>query len=124
MRLKRKLTLYLVLGLSLTPVQALNLKWLELSPVRYFTEKDWELLRSTARQALNDNDNGVSVRWRNEASGHYGVMTPVSSLELEGRTCRDLVIRNFAGGVNGGGTYRLCRMESGEWKLLTDQGVK
>ncbi|MGD8909403.1 MAG: RT0821/Lpp0805 family surface protein [Chromatiales bacterium] len=118
MRLRLKLSLLLLLGLCLPSVQALNLKWLEFSPVKYFTEKDWELLRHAARTALNDRANGESVKWRNEQSGHYGSLTPISRLEVDGRPCRDLVIRNFAGGVSGGGTYRICRMEDGDWKLL------
>ncbi len=116
MRLITYLPLLLLFGLTST--HALNLKWLEFSPVKYFTEKDWELLRQAARTALEDKADGESVKWRNEESGHYGSMTPISRLQVDGRPCRDLVIRNFAGGVNGGGTYRICRMEDGDWKIL------
>jgi surface antigen len=118
MRLRLTPTLLLLIGLYLPSVQALHLKWLEFSPVKYFTEKDWELLRHAARTALNDKANGESVKWRNEQSGHSGSLTPISRLEVDGMPCRDLMIRNFAGGVNGGGTYRLCRMQDGDWKLL------
>lgn len=97
---------------------ALNLKWLEFSPAKHFTKTDWDLLRGAAGTALNEKANGEGVEWRNPETGHYGSMTPISRLEVDGRPCRDLVIRNFAGGLQGGGTYRLCRMQGGEWKLL------
>ncbi len=116
MRLIRYLPLLMLFGFS--SAHALNLKWLEFSPVKYFTEEDWQLLRQAARTALEDKEDGESVKWRNEESGHYGSMTPISHLQVDGRLCRDLVIRNFAGGVNGGGTYRICRMEDGDWKIL------
>ena len=118
MRLKRSFAVILVMGLCVSAAQAMSFKWLEFSPVKYFTEKDWALLRGAAATALNDKPDGESVTWRNDTSGHYGSLTPISSVEMDGRPCRDLVIRNFAGGVNGGGTYRICRMEDGDWKLL------
>ena len=116
MRLTTCLSLILILGFS--SAHALNFKWLEFSPVKYFTEKDWELLREAARTALNEKEDGESVKWRNDETGHYGSMTPVAHAEVDGKPCRDLLIRNYAGGVNGGGTYRLCRMEDGDWKIL------
>jgi len=116
--MKTRIALLLACVLGVSPLQALNLKWLEFSPVKYFDAKDWELLRAAAATALKEKADGEAVTWRNEASGHYGSMKPISRLQVDGRECRDLVIRNFAGGVNGGGTYRLCLMEDGEWKLL------
>ncbi len=116
--MKTRIVLLLACALGAPSLQALNLKWLEFSPVKYFDAKDWELLRASANTALNEKADGESIRWRNEGSGHYGSLTPISRLQVEGRECRDLVIRNFAGGMSGGGTYRLCRMEDGDWKLL------
>ncbi len=116
--MKTRIALLLACALGAPALQAMNFKWLEFSPVKYFDAKDWELLRASAGTALNEKEDGEIVVWRNEASGHHGSMKPVSRLQVEGRECRDLEIRNFAGGVNGGGTYRLCRMEDGDWKLL------
>ena len=114
----RILLAVLLLALVSSAQAALNLKWLEFSPAKHFTQADWDLLRGAARSALNDKANGESVEWRNQETGHYGTLTPISRLEVDGRPCRDLVIRNFAGGLQGGGTYRLCQMEGDEWKLL------
>lgn len=118
MRLRVILSVLLLLALVTSAQAALNLKWLEFSPAKHFTKTDWDLLRGAARTALSERDNGETVEWRNQETGHYGTLTPISSLEVDGRPCRDLVIRNFAEGLQGGGTYRLCRMQGGEWKLL------
>jgi surface antigen len=119
MKIRITLGLLLLLGALISNAQAaLNLKWLEFSPAKHFTKADWDLLRSAAHTALNEKANGESVEWHNQETGHYGAMTPISRLESDGRPCRDLVIRNFAEGLQGGGTYRLCQMQGGEWKLM------
>ncbi|MCU7850910.1 MAG: hypothetical protein KZQ80_01715 [Candidatus Thiodiazotropha sp. (ex Monitilora ramsayi)] len=118
MGIKSFLFIVFALTLFVSDAQALNLKWLEFSPVKYFTAEDWEMIRQAAGKALKEKPNGETVRWNNESSDHYGSLTPISTLEMEGKTCRDLVIRNFAGGVNGGGTYRFCQMEDGTWKTV------
>jgi surface antigen len=125
MKIGMTLSLLCLGGVLAFPVQAaLNMKWLEFSPAKHFTQADWDMLRSAARTALTEKANGESVAWRNQATGHYGVLTPISSEEVDGRPCRDLVIRNYAEGLQGGGTYRLCRMQGGEWKLLGGQQGK
>ncbi len=119
MKQRLTLSLFLLLGTLVPAAQAaLNLKWLEFSPAKHFTEADWDLLRGAARTALNEKANGEGVKWRNPETGHYGSLTPISRTQVDGRTCRDLIIRNFAEGLQGGGTYRLCRTRDGEWKLL------
>ncbi len=115
---KKALSALILLLLFSSGVLGVNLKALEYSPVRYFTEEDWTLARSTASQALSEGESGKSYRWDNERSGSYGSLSPISDEIVDGRRCRDLVIRNFAGGVNGGGTYRFCQMEEGSWKVL------
>jgi surface antigen len=115
---KKTLSVLILLLLFSSGALGVNLKALEYSPVRYFTDEDWVLARSTAREALTEGENGKSYRWDNERSGSYGSLSPISDEMVDGRRCRDLVIRNFAGGVNGGGTYRFCQMEDGSWKVL------
>ncbi|MET0066900.1 MAG: RT0821/Lpp0805 family surface protein [Candidatus Thiodiazotropha sp.] len=112
--------LCLVIGLSLTPLHAaLNLGWMKTSPARNFTSEDWEILKAAVATALNEKDDGETVEWNNDATGSHGSVKPVSRVEVDGRECRDVEVRNFAGNLNGGGTFRLCRMEDGTWKLLS-----
>ena len=118
MKTKIRSLLLVTLVFCAFSTQAMNLRWLEHSPVKYFDEQDWKLLKEAAQTALSEKPDGEGVKWRNEAAGHYGSLTPISHLQVDGRDCRDLVIRNFAGEMNGGGTYRFCRMEDGNWKVL------
>ncbi|MCU7842472.1 MAG: hypothetical protein KZQ93_01375 [Candidatus Thiodiazotropha sp. (ex Monitilora ramsayi)] len=118
--MQTKIYLFALISLLLygASAQALNLKWLEFSPVRHFTAEDWEIAREAARRALSEAANGEGVTWNNERTGHYGSLTPISDRDDEGKRCRDMVIKHFAGGLNGGGTYRFCLMEDGVWKVL------
>ncbi|MET0050596.1 MAG: RT0821/Lpp0805 family surface protein [Candidatus Thiodiazotropha sp.] len=111
--------LCLILGLSLAPAHAaLNLSWMKTSPARNFNELDWKLLKEAVAMALDEKENGETVEWKNDETGNHGSLKPISRVEVDGRECRDMEVRNFAGNLNGGGTYRLCRMEDGSWKLL------
>jgi surface antigen len=98
-----------------------NLRWLDYSPVRHFTDKDWELARAAAHDALENAADGTAVEWENPESGAHGSMTPLTTNDRNGRTCRDLKIRNHAAKLDGGGTYEFCRQDDGTWAAA--QGV-
>ena len=112
----------MLLVLVQSPAQAVNLKWLEYSPVRFFTDRDWELARSAADSAIGDAEDGGAVTWRNPESGHYGSVTPVSTLKRDGRRCRELAIENHARGLTGGGIYLFCLQPDGQWKIEAQAG--
>jgi surface antigen len=92
-----------------------NLRWLNYSPVRYFTDQDWALARSAAKNALDSAKDGETVEWNNPDSGAHGSLTPVSSTQRNGKTCRDLEIRNHANRLDGGGTFEFCEQGDGSW---------
>jgi hypothetical protein len=39
-----------------------------------------------------------------------------NTLEVDGRTCRDLFIQHSTGNFRGSGGYRFCEMQDGQWK--------
>lgn len=106
-----------VLGFSLVQASFAsgNLRWLEYSPVRFFTDKDWELAKDAAREALNNREDGQVVEWNNPDSNNHGSLTPNATRTKDGRTCRDLVIKNYANNLEGGATYEFCQKPDGKW---------
>ena len=78
----------IIAALGATPSHAVNLRWLEYSPVRYFSDEDWELARAAADDALQNRPDGEAVEWHNEKTGHLGRSTPLRSLERGGKRCR------------------------------------
>ncbi|MCU7922910.1 MAG: hypothetical protein KZQ88_09445 [Candidatus Thiodiazotropha sp. (ex Dulcina madagascariensis)] len=114
----------LSLLMAATGVQALGLRLLEFSPVKYFTAEDWASAKATAAKALKQGKDGEKFAWKNPATGHKGAYTVLNTLQLEGQDCRDLRIKHFAGGVNGGGTYRFCQTADGKWQTQGSVQVK
>lgn len=108
--------LAIVCGSLVTTASAVgDLQWLKNAPVRSFTDADWSLLKATAEDALNNAEDGQAVEWSNPDSKNHGSVTPVTTKTIDGRTCRDLLIRNYAGNLEGGGTYEYCQQPDGSW---------
>ncbi|MEW8452790.1 MAG: hypothetical protein AB2686_11860 [Candidatus Thiodiazotropha sp.] len=95
---------------------ALGLHLLDFMPAKYFTEADWAMAKTSAGKALRQGKAGEVFAWHNEANRHRGAYRVLNSLEVAGKRCRDLYIQHSAGGYRGGGSYRFCQLEDGEWK--------
>ncbi len=98
--------------------QAANFRWMNFSPERHFTEQDWEMVTSTADQALNQGKDGELFTWNNPDSGSSGSLTPKDAENREGMPCRVLTITNNAQGLSSTGTNLLCKQANGEWKIV------
>ena len=99
--------------------QGANFRWLEFSPVRNFTDDDWDMMTATADRALNKGKEGEVFSWENPESGSSGSLTPMGKAESKkGGDCRKLQISNQAGGLSGDSTHILCRQPDGEWKVV------
>lgn len=94
---------------------AQNLGFLERSPVAYLTPEDKEILADAFHELLSEHADGETVEWRNERTGHFGSLTVLDTHDDLGTTCRTVRARTTAGGIEGGGRYRLCLAEDGSW---------
>lgn len=97
--------------------EAVNLRWLEYSAVRYFSDEDWELARGAADDALQNRPDGEPVEWHNPKTGHSGRSVPLRSLDRDGKPCRELAVENRAGGMSGRSVFLFCLQPSDEWKI-------
>lgn len=92
-------------------------RWLDTSPVRFFTDEDWEMLRATAREALDNGADGTEVSWKNADTDVSGTIMVMNTYEENGLRCRKTKFLNHARGLTGGGIYRLCKVADGKWKI-------
>ena len=92
-------------------------RWLDTSPIKFFTDQDWEIMRSTARRTLDDAKDGTTANWSNPETEASGSITVISTYEEEGRRCRKTKFFNSARGLTGSGIFRLCKVEDGTWKI-------
>lgn len=98
-----------------TPAPASNLQFLRDAPVAKMTKDDLALFQSNLRAALDQNADGSTRRWENPATGASGTLTPVSTYEQDGATCRRLEIVNTVQGITGRSTFNMCRQADGTW---------
>ncbi len=108
------LAVLVLLPLCVTPLLAASgLSWMKNAPARHFADADWALFSETLDKALNQ-DTGMD--WANPKSGASGSITPVSSGEQNGMTCRKTRIINQAKGQSASSTYTFCQAPDGSWK--------
>ncbi len=111
-------TLLLVAGFMVTDAQALNLRWLNYSPVRYYNDEDWSIYSSAVQDALNNQPDGTTLEWENPKTGAAGKVTPIKTYKTSKRTCRKVKIFNSIKGLTGQSVHFFCRpQEGGEWML-------
>jgi hypothetical protein len=97
---------------------ALGLRLEESTPIKYFTKQDWQQAKQVAKTALEQGKQDETFDWLNESTGHSGFYKVLRSVQIEGRPCRDLLIKHQAGKASASGDYRFCQMESGQWKTM------
>lgn len=92
-------------------------RWLDTSPAAHFTDEDWTMLRSTAREVLDNAADGTEDSWKNPDSGASGTIKVLNTYEQEGLRCRRTYFANSAGGFHGTGIFNLCKVADGSWKI-------
>jgi surface antigen len=114
--MRKLLWVILTIIVTVGPVYAFNLSFLEYSPVYYFTKSDWAISESTAMKALNNARDNTTVNWRNPETKAEGHFTPFNTTRQNGVTCRQMQIVSEAHQVKGKSVYRFCKI-NGEWKV-------
>lgn len=99
------------------PAQAINLKWAENAPVRFFSDEDWALATAATNDALANPEDGKAVDWRNPDTGNSGSATAMSTMQRDNKTCRELALENQAKGKTSQSTFLYCLQPDGEWKI-------
>jgi surface antigen len=90
---------------------------MEQSPVSHFTPEDKQIMRKTARDALDNVKDGTKIGWENPETGHSGSVKPINTIEKDGTTCRKTRFFNSAEGLTAIQIHRLCRQKDGTWKI-------
>ena len=105
--------------MSLSPLQAgglnLSLDYKEESALTALTDKDWEILKETAMEALDNSPDGSTHIWKNEQSGHSGVVTILSTDHNSAIPCRNAKFFNTTEGTSSNTTVKVCKQNDGIW---------
>jgi surface antigen len=95
-----------------------NIRFLKDAPIEKMTQEDLAILLKSSNATLSRNADGETSGWTNPKTGASGTVTPLRSFTQKGMKCREARYTNHAAGLNGSGTYTLCRVSSGDWKLV------
>ena len=104
---------FFIVGIS----NAGNWDWMSDTPLAHFTEKDMEVLRTTAREALDNSSDGTRVAWENPETGISGSVTLIKTTDRDGYTCRKVKFINNAKNLTNTLVHRLCKQADGTWKI-------
>jgi surface antigen len=99
-------------------VHASNMGFLEFSPSAYFTTKDWDLVKETADDLLNNQKDGESKSWKNQENDHNGKLTLLKTFSDFGTTCRTMEVFSDAIKVKATRVITLCKNKEGQWKVV------
>ena len=116
----KKMPLFLAALLSaavILPVEGANLRWLDHSPARFFTDADWQLLSSKSDEVLNEGKDGQEYGWSNPESGSSGSFMAQPAEDRRGLSCRLVKIVTQARTASNTSQFTFCRQENGEWKI-------
>jgi surface antigen len=101
------------------PVLASNVQFLRDAPIAKMTKEDLALFQTNMHEALEQDADGATRRWKNPNTGASGALTPVSTSEQNGLKCRRLEIVNTVQGLTGRSTFDMCRQADGTWLSST-----
>lgn len=108
-------------GLAASTAHAQLWSWATESAVAKFSPEDIDLLKATAADALNNHPDDTELSWTNAETGHFGSITVFGTKEIEGQTCRQVLIKNNAETVQGSAQYFVCQQEDGKWQVTASQ---
>lgn len=109
-------TVVLVSSIAVSsPAAAQNLGFLGQSPVAFFNDDDWELLKDAVDKVLNDPEDYNEVQWDNPETHARGTVESLRTTQSGDRTCRRLRIHIHAQSRTSRGLHHFCHEGDGQW---------
>ena len=99
-------------------------QWMRGAALTDFKDSDWEILRQTAREVLDNRPDHEQVNWSNPETGNRGSIIALATFSHEGRKCRRAAMRNMTfRGRDDRSAYSLCRQEDGDWIFVSESAL-
>ena len=122
-RIGQKLALFLILVSIALPGHAVW-QWLRGAAITDFQESDWEMLKATAREVLNEKPDGEQVNWSNPETGNRGSIIALATFAHDGMKCRRAAMRNLTfRNREDRSAYSLCQQEDGDWIFVPESAL-
>ena len=98
-------------------VQARALDWATRLPINQYSAEDITILRQRMDEILSTVNDGETGKWSNPQTGHGGSIMPQTSVEQNGRLCRQTRFTSIADGKTNVTEYFLCRQADDTWAV-------
>ena len=66
----------------------------EAAPISDFNDADMQMFKDAIQKALNEKKDGEKLAWKNDKTGHSGLVNPLQTLDSEADECRNVRIIN------------------------------
>jgi len=103
--------------LACAPVNAANLFFLKDAPITGLDDEDRKILKETARDALENAEDGATMSWKNPKTGHFGDITVIDTHKDYGTICRTVHFFLSAANKTGRSEFRACKADDDTWRL-------
>ena len=95
--------------------------WMRGAAVTDFSDSDWELLKETAADVLNNRPDREQVNWSNPDTGNRGSLIVLATFTHNGQVCRRTAMRNLTfRGRDEKAAYSLCQQADGTWQFVAE----
>ena len=112
----KKLFAIMLLCLHPMMLQAANYNWLNNAPVSYFTEQDWDLAKTAAKNLLELGKQGESASWDNPDSSNGGTYILLENQINEDQICHLMNVEHRAKTLKAEAKHVFCKQPDGSWK--------
>jgi len=109
--------LMLLFAVHYVPATATLRNWTGDLPLEQFSDEDRSLFRASIKDALEHKADGATLDWKNPDTKSSGSITPISTFEDSGMTCRKARIVNRVGESVNESVFVFCRVSDGSWKI-------
>jgi surface antigen len=93
------------------------------TPAEHFDDEDLRMFLDSGRKALDEAQDNQPVAWENPKTRHRGEITVLKRFESKGRPCKEVRVRNEAGGRKSDNRSTLCSID-GRWRLVSSSQLK
>lgn len=113
--------LSMALLITVSHAQSRGWSWMKRLPVAQFSAEDSAIFHASVDRALDMGKDGEMLEWHNPETGHSGSITPLSTEQLDGKSCRKTRFENQAGETKNRSEYFMCKQPDGVWAVDKNQ---
>ena len=99
------------------PAHARAWEWAKRLPINQYSPEDIGILKARMDEILSSLKDGETGEWSNPETGHGGSITPLNSVEQNGKMCRKTQFKSESDAQGNVSEFFLCKQPDGSWAV-------